>query len=238
MDMLDKTIAIIPARGGSKRLPRKNIVRVSGRPVLDYTIKAAKNARLFDHIIVSTEDNEIAEVARISGAEVWRRGNDLASDTATMDDVVKDVLEQFKLKYGAYPKYFSCLLATSALRTSEDIISAYSLLEPGVCDFVMTYKEYESSPHEALRLDADGGLAPMWPDIMFQKRWDRPKLVRDAGSVYWLNTTSFLEQDTFFGDNLKGHLLPPERAVDLDVPADLEIMEYYMQKKQSEGGDV
>ena len=234
MLLKDKTIAIIPARGGSKRLPRKNIVEVAGRPVLDYTVKAAIESRLFDHIIVSTEDAEITEVAEASGAEVWTRSDELASDLATMDDVVKDVLKTFNSNYGAFPKTFCCLLATSALRTTEDIRNSFSLLKQGECDFVMTYKEYESSPHEALRLDENGHLAPMWPEIMFRKRWDRPHLVKDAGSIYWLDTKSFLEENTFFGSNLKGYLIPPERAVDLDVPSDLELMEYYMTRRSRE----
>jgi len=238
MAFLDKKIAIIPARGGSTRLPRKNIIHVAGRPVLDYTVQAAIKSGLFDHIIVSTEDNEIAECAKASGAEFWGRSEELASDTATMDDVMRDVLEQFNKKYSAYPKTFCCLLATSALRSSEDIKNTFSLLKPGDCDFVMTYKEYESNPHEALKLGENGELKPMWPDIMFRKRWERPHLVKDAGSVYWLDTKSFLEQDTFFGNNLKGYLIPAERAIDLDVPNDLELMEYFMAKRNSETEEV
>jgi pseudaminic acid cytidylyltransferase len=238
MNTIDKTIAIIPARGGSKRLPRKNIVKILGKPVLSYTIESADKTGLFDQIIVSTEDKEIAEVAQASGADVFKRSSGLSSDTATMNDVMKDVLEQFKSQFDAYPRYFCCLLATSILRFPEDISSSYALLEPDICDFVLTYKEYESSPHEALKVDEQGKLSPMWPDIMFQTRWERPKLVKDAGSVYWLNTLSFLEQDTFFGDNLRGYLLPHERAIDLDVQADLDLMEYYMNKKINEGKNV
>lgn len=239
MKQLDSVIAIIPARGGSKRLPRKNIIHVAGRPVLEYTIEAAIQTNLFDEIIVSTEDSEIARIAESSGAKAWQRSShELASDNATMDDVVKDVLESYKKYNGGYPRTFCCLLATSALRLPEDIVNSYSLLEADICDFVMTYKEYESSPHEALEIDSNNKLTPMWPEIMFKKRWERPHLVKDAGSTYWLDTKSFLEQNTFFGNNLKGYLIPPERAVDLDVPSDLELMEYYMTKLNRESEDV
>lgn len=234
MDFLNKKIAIIPARGGSKRLPGKNVIRVAGRPVIDYTVQAAIKSDLFDHIIVSTEDSDIAECARVCGAEVWERSRELASDSSTMDDVMKDVLERFKNKYDAYPKTFCCLLATSALRSFEDIRDSFLMLKSGDCDFVMTYKEYESSPHEALKIGENAELTPMWPNIMFQKRWERPHLVKDAGSVYWLDTKSFLEQETFYGNNLKGYLIPAERAIDLDVPHDLELMEYFMNKYNSE----
>jgi pseudaminic acid cytidylyltransferase len=238
MNFLKKNVAIIPARGGSKRLPRKNIIRVAGTPVLEYTVRAAILSELFDHIIVSTEDSEISEVAMASGAEVWGRSDELAADQASMDDVMKDVLRQFNEKFGAYPTEFCCLLATSALRSPEDIVNTHLLLKSGECDFVMTYKEYESSPHEALKLNEDERLSPMWPDTMFRKRWDRPNLVKDAGSVYWLDTKAFLEEDTFFGSNLRGYLIPPERAVDLDVPSDVALMEYYMARRNKEVEDA
>lgn len=233
MKIIDHKIAIIPARGGSKRLPRKNIVEIFGRPVLDYTIKAAIETNLFEHIIVSTEDPEIEETAIRSGAEVWRRPVNLASDTATMDEVIIEVLAQYDKRYDCKPAMFCCLLATAALRIPDDILNTFLLLEPGICDFALTYKEYESFPHEALNLDKEGHLSPMWPKIMFLKRWQRPKLVKDAGSVYWLFTEAFLEQNTFFGTNLRGYPLPAERAVDLDEPSDLELMKYYMSKKSN-----
>lgn len=230
MNFLQKRIAIIPARGGSKRLHRKNIIRIAGIPVLEYTVRAAILSGLLDHIIVSTEDSEISDVAMASGAEVFGRSDELAADQASMDDVMRDVLRQFNEKFGAYPVEFCCLLATSALRSSEDIVNTHSLLKSGECDFAMTYKEYESSPHEALKISEGEHLSPMWPEIMFQKPWDRIKLVKDAGSVYWFDSKSFFRENTFFGSNLRGYLIPPERAVDLDVPSDLALMEYYMTK--------
>ncbi len=232
---MSKRIAIIPARGGSKRLPRKNIVPVCGRPVLEYTVEAAFRCELFDHIIVSTEDEEIARVAEGAGAEVWARSEGLASDTTVMDKVIEDVLAGFHDRCGEYPVSFCCLLATAALRLPSDIANAFQLLQPGDCDFVLTYKEYESSPHEALILDKGGDLHPMWPDLMFRQRGDRPRLVKDAGSIYWLYTEAFLREKTFFGANLRGHLLPSERAVDIDEPSDLELMEYFMEKRSQSG---
>ncbi len=231
-----RRIAIIPARGGSKRLPRKNIARVCGRSVLDYTVEAAFKSGLFDRVIVSTEDDEIAQVAEEAGAESWERAANLSSDTTTMDEVVIDVLNVFHDRYGEYPTSFCCLLATAALRLPSDIINAFMLLKPGECDFVLAYKEYESSPHEALLLDESNGLSPMWPDLMRRTRWDRPRLVKDAGSIYWFNTKAFLKEGTFFGANLRGYLLPNDRAVDLDEPADLELMEYYMRRRIQSNG--
>lgn len=222
-------IAIIPARGGSKRLPRKNIISINGKPAIYYTISAAISSKMFDRIIVSTEDEEISRISKNFGAEVWKRDKKLSTDNSTMDEVMLDVLENYKLKFNCLPNYFCCLLATSILRKVDDIRNTYLLLKKNECDFAITYKEYESSPHEALEIKEEF-LKPKWPDIMFAKRWKRPKLVKDAGSVYWLNTKSFIEQKTFFGENLKGYLIPRNRAVDIDDQFDLELIEYYLKQ--------
>ena len=226
-------LAIIPARGGSKRLPRKNIALVCGRPVLAYTIYAARACSLFDQIVVSTEDPEISDVAKAAGATVWPRSPALATDTATVDEVCIDVLHTYRRIFTAYPEYFCCLYATGALRQPNDIAEVYALLEPGACDFAISYRHYESNPLQALRLAPDGRLTPMWPDLVALPRQKRPPLVVDAGSIYWASTEAFLREETFYGSNLRGYPLPPERAVDIDCAQDLELMEIFMAKRLS-----
>jgi len=224
-------LAIIPARGGSKRLPRKNIALVCGKPVLAYTIDAARDCGLFDHIVVSTEDPEIADVANAAGATVWPRSPALATDTATVDEVCVDALNTYKRTFTVYPQYFCCLYATGALRQPDDITAVFALLEPGTCDFAISYRQYESNPLQALRLAPDGRLTPMWPDFVSLPRQKRPSLVVDAGSIYWASTEVFLRENTFYGSNLRGYPLPPERAVDVDEAQDLELMEIFMTRR-------
>src|SRR2546421_3954334 len=127
-------VCIIPARGGSERLPRKNIVDFLGRPILEYTVEAAKTSGIFTRVVVSTEDREIAEVARHAGAEVHERSNALATDSARVVDVCISLLDD-EARSGRAWDFFGCLLATAPMRTADDVRRAYALIEPGVCQF-------------------------------------------------------------------------------------------------------
>jgi pseudaminic acid cytidylyltransferase len=223
------SIAIIPARGGSKRLPRKNITLLRGRPVITYTISAALESKAFSRTVVSTEDAEIAEIAESAGAEVHPRPRELARDDIGVVEVCVDVLKRFGGE-GVFPASFCCLYATAALRTAEDIVRAKSLLEPGACDFVMGVTEYHATPYHALVSDKNGYLKLMWPDLAEKSRQQRPPVVVDNGSVYWCVTGSFLKHQTFYGPTLRGYTMPRSRSVDLDTVEDLESMEFYAAK--------
>lgn len=216
-------VAIIPARGGSRRLPRKNVALLAGRPLIAYTIDSARETGLFARVIVSTEDAEIAATAAASGAEVMARDAVLASDTAGVVEVCRDVLGRLAVP----PQAFCCLYATAALRRAEDIRAARRLLEPGVCDFVMAVTEYPKSPLQALVETDDGHLRLMWPDLIDLPRDRRPRLWVDNGSTYWCTTAAFLDARTFYGRNLRGYRMPRDRSVDVDAPDDLELLEFY-----------
>ena len=224
---MSEAIAVIPARGGSTRFPRKNVVALDGRPLIAYSIVAALQSGLFDRIVVSTEDAEIAEKAAAAGAEVFERAPRLAADMVKVVDVCRDVLEKVAHTEGATPDAFCCLLATAALRTADDIVQAYRLLEPGRCDFVMAVTEYSKSPLQALEVLPDGSLRLMWPELAETPRWEQPKFVVDNGSTYWCRTEAFLAANTFYGPNLRGYVMPRERSVDVDTPEDLELLRYY-----------
>lgn len=228
-------IAIIPARGGSKRLPRKNIVEIEGKPVLAWSVAAALDCHLFDRVIVSTDDEEIAAVGRQAGAEVLMRPSDLGGDNVTVERVCLHVLEQDRQERGQHADAFCCLYATGALRLPTDIANAHTLLVPGQFDFVMSVKEYESSPYQALAVSADNGLQLMWPDLCFTPRTQRPPVVVDAGSIYWCTTAAFLAAPNFYGPSLRGYPLPRERAVDLDTEEDLVMMRYFAAMGRRDG---
>jgi pseudaminic acid cytidylyltransferase len=224
-------VAIIPARGGSKRLPRKNILPVDGRPLIAHTIDAALSSDCFDAVIVSTEDREIAAIAAAAGAEIHCREERLASDTATMVDVCRDVLARLDMQQHRRPPRFACLVATAALRTADDIRRAGAMLEAPGCDFVMAVTEYEKSPLQALVEEPDGSLRLMWPELVDHPRARAQRILVDNGSIYWCRTEAFLAEGTFYGRGLRGYRMPRERSVDVDTATDLALLIHYLERQ-------
>lgn len=219
-------IAIIPARGGSKRLPRKNVLPLFGRPILAYTVEAALRSGLFARVIVSTEDEEIAAAGRAAGAEILGRADALAGDRARIVDVCRDVLERTAAG-GAPADRFCCLLPTAALRDADDIAGAARLLVPGTADFVMGVCDYAKTPLQALRRAADGSLSLMWPELANTPRQEQPALVVDNGSLYWCTTRAFLDFGDFYGPGLRGYPMPRWKSVDVDTDEDWQLLELY-----------
>ncbi|MGE4064683.1 MAG: hypothetical protein AB7E79_15060 [Rhodospirillaceae bacterium] len=215
--------ALIPARGGSKRLPRKNLADFHGHPIMAYTIAAANKSEMFERVIVSTEDEEIAAVAEKYGAEVSMRPNDLASDTARVADVCADFLERERAA-GRSHDAFAVLYATSPLRLASDIRATVSLLHPGVCDFALAATDYDMPPHQALRMNADQTLEPMWPDLVNKRADALGRLCVDNGSTYAVAVPAFLRQKSFYGPGLRAHLMPRIRSIDVDTIEDLDIL--------------
>lgn len=212
-------LAIIPARGGSKRLPRKNIADFHGKPLIQWTIEAAQKSGCFSEIIVSTDDEEIAAVAAKCWAKVERRPERLATDDARVVDVCLEVLGR------RITEVFACLYATSPLRTAEDISGTVALIRAFRCDFAMAVTPFESSPHQALK-DNDGYLEPMWPELIEKRHSEIPKLFVDNGSTYAATVEAFRQHKTFYGPNLKGYVMPRERSVDIDTQLDLDIARF------------
>ena len=216
-----RSVAIIPARGGSKRLPRKNIVDFRGKPIIAYTLEAAKASGCFERIVVSTEDDEIAEVARRCGAEVEKRDAALATDTATVDAVCLNFLDRERAA-GRDWSHMACLYATAPLRTGEDIRGVMALLEPGICDFAMGVSPYETQPHIALKFMPDHSLVPMWPELIEYRLSDFPPLRTANGTVYAVACDDFRRHKSFYGPGLRGYDMPRARAVDIDTAEDLD----------------
>ncbi|HET6493555.1 MAG TPA: acylneuraminate cytidylyltransferase family protein, partial [Burkholderiales bacterium] len=176
-------IAIIPARGGSKRLPRKNIIDFLGRPIIAYTIDAARESACFDTVVVSTEDEEIASIAAAFDVRVDRRTPELATDAARVVDVCIDLLERERCA-GRQWSSFACLYATAPMRTAADIRATVGLLDPGRCEFAMAVTRYSSPQHQALKVSGRGELDPMWPDLIDRRESELLPLVVDNGSTY------------------------------------------------------
>lgn len=214
-----KAVALIPARGGSKRLPRKNVLPVAGNPMIAYPIRTALESGLFEHVVVSTEDVEIARVAREYGAEVHDRSLELAGDEVGVDGVCTNFLSEW---VGQSPDAFCCIYATAIFVEASDLVKSMAVLEgddqPG---FVMGVSEYPYHPVQALT-EKNGFLEMQWPEWAGKQSQEYPRYVVSNGTLYWAKWEAFLRTGTFYGEGLKGYLMPRARAVDIDTPEDYE----------------
>jgi len=224
-------VCVIPARGGSKRLPRKNVADFLGRPILAYTVDAALESGVFGRVVVSTEDDEIAEVARRAGAETHARRTDLAADTAGLVDVCIAFLKEEEDAGRAW-ELFGCLLATAPMRTADDVRRTHALIAPGLCDFAMAVTTYPLPPLQALRANESGFLRPMFPDLVKLRSQETPALFVDNGSTYLALVSAFRKERSFYGSRMRGHVMPRERSVDIDEPFDLELARLLAQKRK------
>ncbi len=218
-------IAIIPARGGSKRLPRKNIKEFLGKPIIFYTIEAARNSGLFEKVVVSTEDAEIKRRVEGSGCEIHQRGLHLATDTARVVDVIKDVLEDYRRRAGLAFEYLCCLYPTTPLRDAADIQNSYRLLLENCAEFCLAVSDYDYSPFFAFDIEANGRIQRRWPDLAKLPAWQKPRVVADNGAIYWARVPSFLEKGELEGENAVGYLMPKRRAIDIDTEEDFALAE-------------
>ena len=221
-----KNIALIPARGGSKRLPRKNLMDFSGRPILAWTIDAARHAGCFERIIVSTDSDEIAQAAVGAGAEVAPRPEALAVDAAQVVEVCLEFLSRPDIAAIGYDT-MTVLYPTAPLRTSGDIIATLALLEHGLCDFALAVSEYDLPAYQALQMGDDGSLKPLMPELVDLRSQDIGPLRVDNGSTYCVRIAAFIEQRSFYGPGLRGHSMPRNRSVDIDTVDDLRLAIYW-----------
>ncbi len=216
-----RRLALIPARGGSKRLPRKNILDFHGRPIIAWTIEAAKKTGLFERVVVSTEDAEISRIAGEYGADVMVRSPALASDQARILDVCLDFLD------GEPCDTLCVLYATAPLRTASDIAATVSLIAPGKCDFALAATHYNLPVHQALVLHEEHKAVPLLPHLVNKRAADAGQIVCDNGSTYAVHTAALRQHKTFYGPNLKAHIMPRERSQDIDEELDLDLARFF-----------
>lgn len=194
-----KNLCIIPARGGSKRIPRKNVKLFLGKPMLAYSIETAKSTGLFAEVMVSTDDNEIAEVAKSYGAEVpFMRSADTSNDFATTADVLKEVILNYK-KLGREFDNFCCFYATAPLVQSKDVVSAFERLQQS--DFTCIYPvvQFSYPIWRCLDLAEDGTMKRHWPEFENSRSQDLPKAFHDTGTFYWYKTKDWLNGNMKIG---------------------------------------
>lgn len=226
-------IAIITARGGSKGLPRKNILPFCGQPLIAHTIEAAKKSQAIERIIVSTDDQEIAAVSQEFGAEVpFMRPAKLATDTASSREVVLHALS-FLEKQGESVGTFCLLQPTSPLRTSADIDAAFRIFQGKKADSVLSITPYDHPVQWAMELRDDGILLPRGKEKI-ARRQDLADYYRPNGAIYMFKTTFFKGALEYLGPESYGYIMPPERSVDIDTQLDLVVAEtiaHYLQKE-------
>ncbi len=229
-----RAAAIITARGGSKRIPRKNIREFCGKPILAYSIEAAIESGIFDTVMVSTDDEEIADIARKYGAEVpFMRSEKNANDFAATNDVVKEVLDQYA-KMGECFDIACCIYPTAPLLTADKLKKAVELLEENQADSVVPVVRFGFPPQRCVV--KDGGLIKFkWPEYMQSRSQDLQPYYHDAGQFYCLRTESFLAENRLFMKRTVPLELSEMEVQDIDNEEDWKIAElkYEMRNRKS-----
>jgi pseudaminic acid cytidylyltransferase len=214
-------IAIIPARGGSKRIPRKNIRAFAGRPMIAFSIAAARECGLFDHVIVSTEDAEIAAVARAHGAETpFVRPAELADDHATTVPVIKHGVEWVRQNLGPVDKV-CCIYATAPMIQVSALVAAHELLvRERVSGYVFSATAFPFPIQRAFRRRPDGRVEMFEPGNYYTRSQDLEPAYQDAGQFYWGGAAAYLSDKIFFSTDSIAHVLPRHLVQDIDTPDD------------------
>lgn len=225
-------LAIIPARGGSKRIPRKNIKPFLGDPIIAYSIRAAIESNLFDKIIVSTDDEEISEVAKKFGADVWLRSDKNSDDYATISDVVVEVLNTSKDK-GMVVENFALFYSTAPLVRVKDVVDSFKLLDAD-SDVVLPVVAYSYPVQRSLKMNDRELLEFSYPEYKGTRSQDLEKIYHDSGTFFWSKAEFFLKEKNLFNGRTKAHELDEILVQDIDTTQDWEIAEFkynYLKEK-------
>ena len=232
-----RTLGIIPARGGSKGIPYKNIALLAGRPLIYYTIKSAQGAVKLDAFLVSTDDLKIAEVAKSFGADVpFLRPKKYARADSTDIEFLKHAVEWVEKHRGWCPEFIVLLKPTSPFRTSEDIDQAIEYIEKTKCDSVRTVHIPSHSPYKMWKFQKNTDkLKPVLLTKYFAKyttdvprQWLDPAYLQDSNVD--ITRAKFIKKGHVWGKDLRGIVVDSNKAVDIDTPVDLELAEFLIKK--------
>ena len=226
-----KILAVIPARGGSKGVPRKNIRALNGKPLIAWTIEQAAQSCYIDRVIVSSEDEEICQVAKQSGAEIpFVRPAELASDTASGVDVLCHAVENA----GADYDYVVLLQPTSPLRESTDIDAAIEYCVEQAVTSVVSLAEATKSPYWMYQMNEGGELTPFVENAA-ANRQELPQSYALNGAVYVLEVARLLASRKILDEQTLGYVMPAERSYDIDNETDFLICEFLKTRMNSDG---
>jgi len=218
-------LCVIPARGGSKRIPRKNIKDFIGKPIIAYSIGAALEANLFEEVMVSTDDLEIAKIAQQYGAKVpFLRSKKNANDFATLTDVLIEVANQYEEK-GRIFEHICCILPTAPLTTPARIKEAFTKLINENLESVLPVVEFSYPILRALEFDDDKKLKMIWPEHLKTRSQDLQPAYHDSGSFYWVKRNTLVAEKSLFSKNGSAIVLPETEVQDIDSETDWKLAE-------------
>jgi N-acylneuraminate cytidylyltransferase len=230
MNNSSPAVAIIPARGGSRRIERKNIRGFRGKPILAWSIEAALASAAFDVVMVSTEDSEIAAIAEEYGAEVpFRRNESTASDTATTASVLLEVLEEYD-KRGTTFDMACCLYPTAPFVQPGDLIKGQRALVDSDFEVIMPVVPFAYPIWRSLRRTDSGQLVMNFPDYRDERSQDLPASFHDAGQWYWFQTAALRRDGSLMGSNTGSIVLPSLAVQDIDTEEDWTLAELKHQR--------
>lgn len=228
-----QVLAIIPARGGSKSIPRKNVIPIAGKPLIAWTIESALRSQQLERVIVSTDDMEIARIAREWGAEVpFMRPTTLAQDDTPGIAPILHAIE-WLAQYQAYqPDYVMCLQPTSPLRTTEDIEAAIQLILQRQTDSVVSVTSVEHHPYWTKKITGNGYLTNFLDlDRLYTRRQDLPEVYALNGAIYLARRAILLKQQIWYTDTTSAYVMPQERSLDVDTRWDLYLTELILKDR-------
>ena len=219
-------IAIIPARGGSKRIPRKNIIDFCGKPMIVWSIEAALKSGCFDRVIVSTDDDEIAEIALKNGAEIpFMRPATLADDVTGTTPVIKQAVE-WLVADGLRPSIVCCIYATSPFLSSGDLLKGLAQLDNTRSAYAFAVTSYAFPIQRAIKINANSKVEMYYPEHFDTRSQDLEETWHDAGQFYWGTAEAWLSEKVIFGPESSLVVLPRARVQDIDTVEDLERAEW------------
>ncbi len=219
-------VAVIPARGGSKRIPHKNIKEFCGKPIIAWSIEVAKQSKLFDHILVSTDDKEIAEVAKSYGAEVpfmrpAKFSNDYTGTTEVMAHAVSWAHEE-----GLNPDAVCCIYATSVFLTLNDLTKGLDALNSGKWQYSFSVTDFDSSIFRSFKKSSNGGVEMFFPEHFGKRSQDLPVALYDAAQFYWGRPEAWINNMRLFDSHSCPVLIPRWRIQDIDTKDDWKRAEF------------
>lgn len=228
--MNEKLVAIITARGGSKGLPRKNVLELNGKPLIAHTIDAALESKIFDKVVVTTDDQEIKEISLQYGALVIDRPSELASDNASSLDVIEHALKILEQNNEVYT-YFILLQPTSPLRNTTHIQKAWRQYITNDVNSIVSVVEVEHPPQKML-IEENGKVNPLtkWEDLT-KPRQSLPKAYLPNGAIYICKIDKFLKNKNLFEKPLNIFKMDKESSVDIDNEEDFKRVNYYMENE-------
>jgi N-acylneuraminate cytidylyltransferase/CMP-N,N'-diacetyllegionaminic acid synthase len=228
-----KILAIIPARGGSKGIPRKNIRPLCGKPLIAWTIEQAIQSKLLNRVIISTEDEEIAQISRQYGAEVpFLRPAELAMDDTTSVDTLIHAVQWLENEEQYHPNYIMLLQPTSPLRIREDIEAVVKLAQEKQADTVVTVCPVRDHPYWTKKLTDNQQLADFLSlENISLRRQDLPPVYALNGAIYLAKRDVFLSKKSFYTDQTYGYIMPIERSIDIDTEWDLYLADLILRDK-------